>query len=174
MWWSIQQPVFKTHAAKPFMTTPTRPHRGDQPEKLAPPPLPGALKRGLGPWPYRARGRVFKRRRVHISPTSPYPLMTIRPTSKRLTSQMTTPTHPRRGDQPREICATAVARCAKARARPAALSGPRTRLAKTPGSHPSHPSQGPAGGRDGPGPIPRGGTVTVAARPGRSDAGEIA
>ncbi len=48
---------------------------------------------------------------------------------------MTTPTRPHRGDQPREICATAVARCAEARARPAALSGQRTRLAKTPGSH---------------------------------------
>ncbi len=66
MWWSIQWPEFETHAGKPFMTTPARPHRGDQ---------------------------------------------------------------------PREICATAVARCAKARARPAALSGPRTRLEKTPSSH---------------------------------------
>ncbi len=28
-------------------------------EKFAPPPLPGALKRGLGPRPYRARGPVL-------------------------------------------------------------------------------------------------------------------
>jgi cytoskeletal protein CcmA (bactofilin family) len=27
IWWSIRWPVFKTHGEKPFMTTPTRPHR---------------------------------------------------------------------------------------------------------------------------------------------------
>ena len=56
----LNAPVFKTHTGKPFMICAT--------------PLPGALKRGLGPRPYRASGRVFERRRVQVFPTSPYPL----------------------------------------------------------------------------------------------------